>query len=216
VDLLAAQGCRTLLLCDNRAFFLLCSVVSDAGLRAQQLDRDGALARARAPPAALSDAAKAAAGAAECVLATHEQAASTGFPWDAFHLIVEYDRQALSSVLHAADAALAAAPCPRHVQLGVRLTWAASRANHADAGADLAASHAHATSPAQSAGSKPPAEAQPQHDAPGELLCASLPMTCCWGSSYGTTTQPINWLTPSMHAHRAPISLLAGEAASSL
>jgi len=216
VDLLAAQGCRTLLLCDNRAFFLLCSAVSDAGLRAQQLDRDGALARARAPLAALSDAARAAAAAAECVLATHEQAASAGFPLDAFHMIMEYDRQALSSVLHAADAALAAAPCPRHVQLGVRLTWAASRANHAAAGADPATSHAHATGPAQAAGSNAPAEAQPQHDEPGKLLCASMPVTCCWGCSCVTTTHPTTYLLPSMHAHRAPISILASEAASSL
>ena len=72
------QGCRTLLLGDPRTFFMLYRVVADAGLRAYQLDRDGALGRGRAPPATLAAAAAAAAGAADCVLATYEQVRMAG------------------------------------------------------------------------------------------------------------------------------------------
>lgn len=39
------QGCKFLLLGDARAFFVAYRLITDAGLRAFQLDRDGALAR---------------------------------------------------------------------------------------------------------------------------------------------------------------------------
>ena len=39
------QGCKILLLGDSRAFFVVYRLITDAGLRAYQLDRDGALAR---------------------------------------------------------------------------------------------------------------------------------------------------------------------------
>ncbi len=39
------QGCKFLLLGDSRAFFMVYRIIADAGLRAFQLDRDGALAR---------------------------------------------------------------------------------------------------------------------------------------------------------------------------
>lgn len=67
-----------LLLGDARTFFMLYRVVADAGLRAYQLDRDGALTRAHAPPATLAAAAAAAASAANCVLATYEQIGAAG------------------------------------------------------------------------------------------------------------------------------------------
>jgi hypothetical protein len=43
---LQLQGCKVLLLGDHRAFFTMYRVIVDAGLRAHQLDRDGALSKA--------------------------------------------------------------------------------------------------------------------------------------------------------------------------
>lgn len=43
---LHVQGCKVLLLGDHRAFFTMYRAITDAGLRAYQLDRDGALLKA--------------------------------------------------------------------------------------------------------------------------------------------------------------------------
>jgi hypothetical protein len=43
---LHVQGCMVLLLGDHRAFFTMYRAITDAGLRAYQLDRDGALLKA--------------------------------------------------------------------------------------------------------------------------------------------------------------------------
>lgn len=98
------------------------------------------------------------------LLATYEQVGTLGFPLHAFHILVEYERQAASSVPEAAQAALAAAPCARHVQLDVCLDWlsdlwqqppAAQEESHAHGGAS-------AGSPAQDAARWASTPASPQ------------------------------------------------------
>ena len=160
------QGCRTLLLGDARTFFMLYRVVADAGLRAYQLDRDGALTRGGAPPAALAAAAAAAADAADCVLATYALVATAGFPLRAFHIIVEYECQAAGGVPEAAKAALAAVPCSRHVQLDMRLDWLCERRQQPHAAQEEGHAHeaASVVTPAQDAarGASPALPASPQ------------------------------------------------------
>jgi hypothetical protein len=75
-----AQASKSLVVADARAFYTTYRVISDAGLRAMQLDRDGALVQAGLPAGQLREAAKRAAQAADCVLTTHEHATHPAFP----------------------------------------------------------------------------------------------------------------------------------------
>lgn len=76
------QGAKVLLLGDSRAFFTMYKAIVDVGLKPFQLDRDEALLKAGLPAEELKRAAGEAAAAADCLLVTHQQLASPGFPFD--------------------------------------------------------------------------------------------------------------------------------------
>lgn len=120
------------------------------------------------------------------------QVGTPGFPLHTFHILVEYERQAAGGVPEAAQAALAAAPCARHVQLDVRLDWlsdlrqqppAAHEESHAREGAG-AGSPAQdvargASSPAPPASPQSAARAEPAAPDAGEILhCVCKQLTC--------------------------------------
>jgi hypothetical protein len=96
------QGRPVLLLADSRAFFTLYKVVSDAGLRAYQLDRDGRLglglgqgqgqgvANCGAAAHEIQEAVEQALRCANCILANNRQLATMAGFLDRFTCMVEY------------------------------------------------------------------------------------------------------------------------------
>lgn len=76
------QEAKVLLLGDSRAFFTVYKAIVDVGLKPFQLDRDETLLKAGLPAEELKEAAEEAATAADCLLVTHQQLASLGFPFD--------------------------------------------------------------------------------------------------------------------------------------
>ena len=74
------QGAKVMLLGDSRAFFTMYKAVLDVGLKPYQLDRDERLLKAGLPAEELKKAAEEAALATDCVLITHQQLVSPGFP----------------------------------------------------------------------------------------------------------------------------------------
>ena len=76
------QEAKILLLGDSRAFFTMYKAIVDVGLKPFQLDRDETLLKAGLPAEELKKAAEEAATAADCLLVTHQQLASPGFPLD--------------------------------------------------------------------------------------------------------------------------------------
>lgn len=75
------QGAKLLLLGDSPAFFTMYKAIVEAGLKPFQLDRDETLLKAGLPAEQLKKAAEEAVMAADCLLATHAQLASPGFPF---------------------------------------------------------------------------------------------------------------------------------------
>ncbi|BDA43161.1 probable protein SHORTAGE IN CHIASMATA 1 at N-terminal half [Coccomyxa sp. Obi] len=115
-------GCKVLLLGDHRAFFTMYRAITDAGMRAYQLDRDGTLLKGGLEPLAVKKAAEAAMKAADCILATYDHVAVREFPLSLFHCIIECISSPFNGKGEAAAAALASAPCSRHVLLDVQVT----------------------------------------------------------------------------------------------
>ncbi len=76
------QNAKVMLLGDARAFFTMYKAIVDVGLKPYQLDRDERLLRAGLPAEELKNAAEEAATAADCVLVTHQQLVSPGFPFE--------------------------------------------------------------------------------------------------------------------------------------
>ncbi|CAL8468858.1 g8399 [Coccomyxa elongata] len=74
------------------------------------------------PPAAVKRAAEAAIKAADCVLATYDHVAVRDFPLSSFHCLIECISSPFNGKGVAATAAIASAPCPRHVLLDVQVT----------------------------------------------------------------------------------------------
>ncbi len=82
------QDAKVLLLGDARAFFTMYKAVVDVGLKPFQLDRDERLLKAGLPAEELKKAAGEAATAADCILVTHQQLVSPGFPFERYALYV--------------------------------------------------------------------------------------------------------------------------------
>lgn len=82
------QVAKVLLLGDARAFFTMYKAIVDVGLKPFQLDRDERLLKAGLPAEELKKAAGEAAAAADCILVTHQQLASPGFPFERYVLYV--------------------------------------------------------------------------------------------------------------------------------
>lgn len=80
------QDAKVLLLGDARAFFTMYKAVVDVGLKPFQLDRDERLLKAGLPAEELKKAAGEAATAADCILVTHQQLVSPGFPFERYAL----------------------------------------------------------------------------------------------------------------------------------
>lgn len=78
---LGLQGAKVLLVGDARAFFTMYKSIVDAGLKPFQLDRDNRLSTAGCSSAQLKAAAEQAASAADCILVTPQQIATSGFPF---------------------------------------------------------------------------------------------------------------------------------------
>ena len=76
------QEAKVLLLGDSRAFFTMYKAIVDVGLKPFQLDRDETLLKAGLPAEQLKKAAEEAGTAADCLLVTHQQLATPGFPFD--------------------------------------------------------------------------------------------------------------------------------------
>ena len=76
------QEAKVLLLGDSRAFFTMYKAIVDVGLKPFQLDRDETLLKAGLPAEQLKKAAEEAVTVADCMLVTHQQLASPGFPFD--------------------------------------------------------------------------------------------------------------------------------------
>lgn len=75
------QEAKVLLLGDSRAFFTMYKAIVDVGLKPFQLDRDETLLKAGLPAEQLKKAAEEAVTAADCLLVTHQQLATPGFPF---------------------------------------------------------------------------------------------------------------------------------------
>ena len=75
------QEAKILLLGDSRAFFTMYKAIVDVGLKPFQLDRDETLLKAGLPAEQLKKAAEEAVTAADCLLVTHQQLATPGFPF---------------------------------------------------------------------------------------------------------------------------------------
>ena len=121
---------------------------------------------------------------------TYGQVSTPGFPLHAFHMLVEYERQAASGVPETAQAALAAAPCARHVQLDVHLDWlsdarqqppAAQEESHVHEGASVGSPAREgargASSPAPPASPQSAARVEPAAPDTGEIhhcICRQL------------------------------------------
>jgi hypothetical protein len=82
------QDAKVLLLGDARAFFTMYKAIVDVGLKPFQLDRDERLLKAGLPAEELKKAAGEAATAADCILVTHQQLVSPGFPFERYALYV--------------------------------------------------------------------------------------------------------------------------------
>ncbi len=82
------QDAKVLLLGDARAFFTIYKAIVDVGLKPFQLDRDEKLLKAGLPAEELKKAAGEAATAADCILVTHQQLVSPGFPFERYALYV--------------------------------------------------------------------------------------------------------------------------------
>ncbi len=82
------QDAKMLLLGDARAFFTMYKAIVDVGLKPFQLDRDERLLKAGLPAEELKQAAGEAATAADCILVTHQQLVSPGFPFERYALYV--------------------------------------------------------------------------------------------------------------------------------
>ncbi|KAL0053220.1 hypothetical protein WJX82_002643 [Trebouxia sp. C0006] len=87
---------KVLLLGDARAFFTMYKAIVDVGLKPFQLDRDERLLKAGLPAEELKKAAGEAATAADCILVTHQQLVSIGFPFERFSCLLEYVQQPLA------------------------------------------------------------------------------------------------------------------------
>ena len=105
------QGGTVLLLGDSRAFFAVYGIISSAGMRAFQLDRAGRMVEGSPSAGAVGSTVAAAAGAADCILATYQQLLLPGFPLDLFSCVVEYAPQAAAdaAAIQAATAMFASA-----------------------------------------------------------------------------------------------------------
>ena len=99
------QGGKVLLLGDSRAFFAVYGIISAAGMRAFQLDRSGRMVRGSPTAGTVRSAVAAAAGAADCILATYAQLLLPGFPLDLFSCVVEYAPQAAADAAAVQEAA---------------------------------------------------------------------------------------------------------------
>ena len=115
------QGGKVLLLGDSRAFFVVYGIISAAGMRAFQLDRSGRMAGGSPSAGTVRSAVAAAAGAADCILATYQQLLLPGFPLDLFSCVVEYAPQAAAdaAAVQAAAALLASAQRLKRVTFSV-------------------------------------------------------------------------------------------------
>lgn len=101
----SVQGQPVLLVADSRAFFTLYKVITNAGFRAHQLDREGRLQQQPAPGpagqpatatsstgAAVEQAVAKALDAANCILLSKQQLCLAGFPLARFTCMVEFCR----------------------------------------------------------------------------------------------------------------------------
>ncbi|KAL0033852.1 hypothetical protein WJX77_007687 [Trebouxia sp. C0004] len=108
-------GAKVLLLGDARAFFTMYKAIVDVGLKPFQLDRDERLLKAGLPAGELTKAAGEAATAADCILVTHQQLVSPGFPFERFGCLLEYVQQPLAKAPANVAEVLSRVPCPRQI-----------------------------------------------------------------------------------------------------